>query len=1139
MPTSNAAPSDTSPRRPLQNDETLTSLALSVHLLFSSRPTLMEAARFTLQEVFDERYPTLGICAASAVILEPQWRVEEGQQRLMGYSAHGLTDLLLERCRGAAARTFSQASFLTKSAGAESPRKESVPLDDIQQMLDEWAPLLLEYYQQRLVAFWSSGVTSVWRRLSDLFSAQLRQAASGLAGEELATVQAVLDYPNNAQRQRVLGPAATRACITFVYDGDSGNPHPDDVLVLSMTRHSDERAIALLYTLSGGVERFSSVSALEASWFGSPSARHSKLRNYTPEHDIFDALTLCLLERQLQLIAAIKPADFADSASLERRVAQISSPGLLLGAFRSGHESRLSALWDRLPAWLKGASLADRSAYSRLLSSLATLHRKNHSFMTGIPKILEFAEQALKEKMLEDDRTRTDIRVSDIQVTLSRLTNTSFEIADPPFPPPTYERETLAFAQLAIKNLGAFPHVPSTITYQGGEPPAWMTYDYLRGLTSRADIGKHYPQLLQRRLLDDPLERARRQKYFSDSLGILLPLLALELKIKKSLTDLAYRYVVAVAQSATDAGHAPVIRPLAFLSQAGATPDRVGNLFVIGPKDINQGPQVLYRPASPTPLIEFASCAALFTAIKTPGALQESVLAGLAPSARAVYANGGFEAPHIGWLVVSDFDTPPTPGPALLASEPLQGDIAGALYQACARALIDQARQASVSDSQARWDSFKQFGWVAFNLLLPLFDGPVGMIGLLVQLTASLDELAQSERAENRWEAMAGVLMSLALVLVHGGSRLRDMARLEELPIADDEPGIGPVPLDNAITQAPVASVSASPFGAKARLVYGWSSPRARFSAHELVSLDTFKLPAPATVQGLVMSGEYHGLYQRGALWFALVEGDWYRVSRRLDGVVIIDAAHPARTGPWLEPDGQGHWKLGYGPRLLGGAGGLSTRAAKKLKSLEKKGRDLLATLSQRVGDAGWLAESERPPSDVEDLIVGKSTEFNLCAQEIAQLTESLGDQAPWALIDALRAAAERLRRLGRTTRIRMVKTKLPDVGAVEYLLEEKEISIRRIGDRKDISGGKGADFLQEYEIRDTRDNRVLWYAHFHYLKKDAAAQDFSKAHLKTFAQRGRGLNFQRAQQQSGQAVDRIWRANIGSAAARAFFLSL
>lgn len=342
----------------------------------------------------------------------------------------------------------------------------------------------------------------------------------------------------------------------------------------------------------------------------------------------------------------------------------------------------------------------------------------------------------------------------------------------------------------------------------------------------------------------------------------------------------------------------------------------------------------------------------------------------------------------------------------------------------------------------------------------------------------------------------------------------------------------------NAIIKDPALPASASPYGAKARLVYGWSSPRAHFSAPELARLDTFKLAAPSTLQGLVVSGEYQGLYQRGSLWFAQVEGQWYRVSRRLEGVVIIDAAHPARTGPWLEQDGQGRWNLGHSPRLLGGAGGLSVRAAKKLKSLEKQGRDLLGTLDQQMSDAGWLSRSERPPIDVEDLIVGKATEFERCAGEIEQLTQALGDQAPRLLIKDLRAGARRLRELGRTTRIAMTKAKLPNVGAVEYLLQEQEVSIRKAGGRVDISDNKGNDFLQVYEIRERRNNRVLWFAHFHYLKQDAAADAFTKAHLKTFEQGGRGLEFQKAQQKAGQAVERIWRADIGSAAAKALFLS-
>lgn len=1143
---SNATPPVTSLSRPLQDDTEVTSLALSVHLLFASRPTLVETAQITLQEVLDKRYPTLGMTARSAVILEPRWHLIEGQRRFAGYDSHQLTDLLLERCRGVDARTFSQASFLSKFAGEETPQDVGVPLNDIQQIFDEWGPLLLECYQQCLVDFWSQpqeGGASAWRQLSDLFRGQLQQASSGLASEELATVQAVLDYPDNAHRQRVLGNATTQAAITIVYDDDrSVRHHHDDVLVISMTRNVGGREIALLYTLLGGIEVFSSVSAMEESWFGLRRESYSMLRNYTPEHDIFDALTLSLLERQLQAIAAIKPSVFPDSTSLEQRVAQISSPSLLLGALRSGHESRLSTLLDMLPRWLKNASLVDRSAYSHLLSSLATLQRTGTSFMTGIPTILEFADQALKAEMLKDDRTRADIRVSDIVVALRRVTNSTFEIIDPPFPPLHFETETQTFPQMAIKNLGAFPYVLSQITYSGGEPPAWLTYDYLRELTTRADIGKNYPELMQHKLLEEPKESASRQKHFRDSLGILLPLLALELKIKKSLTDLAYRYVVAVLQPATSGhrvvGHEVVVRPLAFLVHADAEPDVVANMFVIGPKDPDGGPHVLYRPSSSTPLSEFSSWVLLFDAIKEGGELGESVLAGLAPSARSIYANGGFQEPHVSRIILSDFDVPLAPSPALLSRVPLQGDVATTLYKACAQALIEQAKQASVSNAQERWDSFKGFAWVTFNLLLPLFDGPVAVVGLLVQLTASLDEFVQSENAENRWEALADVLIGLALALVHGGLHLSDISRLDELQIAGDGSSIRSVPLDNAIHKAPASSVSANPYGAKARLFYGWSSPRSRFSARELVNLDTFKLIAPSTPGGLVASGEYRGLYQRGSLWFANVGGDWFRVSRRLDGVVVIDATHPARTGPWLESDGQGRWKPGYGPRLLGGAGGLSTRATKKLKSLEKKGRDLLASLSQQVADAGWLSRSDRAPADVEDLILAKSTEFDRFAKEIAQLTEPLGDQAPRTLIDELTAGARQLQTLARMTRITMLKSKLPSMGAVEYLLDEGEISIRKIGGRIDCSEGKGTDFLQEYEIRD-RNNGVLWYAHFHYLKKDAAADAFTKAHLKTFAQRRQGLAFQKNQQQSGQAVDRIWRGGIGSVAARKFFLSV
>jgi hypothetical protein len=84
----------------------------------------------------------------------------------------------------------------------------------------------------------------------------------------------------------------------------------------------------------------------------------------------------------------------------------------------------------------------------------------------------------LKALMVADDPTREPINVRDIEVTQRRLENTAFEIIDPPFPEPRYQTTRSAFLQLAVKNIGALPLVPSQIHYRNGEPPAWLTYDY-------------------------------------------------------------------------------------------------------------------------------------------------------------------------------------------------------------------------------------------------------------------------------------------------------------------------------------------------------------------------------------------------------------------------------------------------------------------------------------------------------------------------------------------------------------------------------------------------------------------------------------------------------------------------------------
>ena len=106
-------------------------------------------------------------------------------------------------------------------------------------------------------------------------------------------------------------------------------------------------------------------------------------------------------------------------------------------------------------------------------------------------------------------------------------------------------------------------------------------------------------------------------------------------------------------------GLAIVIRPLAFQRKAHGDWDGVTNMFVIEPKDLNaEGPCILYRPMYAPALQQFASRRELFKAIAVAGPLQNSVLMWLSDRARPIYANNGFNEPHIIHVHPGDDFTP-------------------------------------------------------------------------------------------------------------------------------------------------------------------------------------------------------------------------------------------------------------------------------------------------------------------------------------------------------------------------------------------------------------------------------------------------------------------------------------------------
>ncbi|NWB28385.1 dermonecrotic toxin domain-containing protein [Pseudomonas gingeri] len=1105
------------------SDNEQAALVYTLSDCFARRPTLESVAPGLVRDMLESEYPSLGERLAHAALIEPESCRDEVEYRVVT-----LVHLLIERFLGEGKLLCPAGSYLTLYPGAEHPQKLSLSVATLDTLLNEWAPLLPQAYKQALVDFWSTpsaeGVAP-WQQLSEFFAEQLRQACAALSGDELGTVQAVLDYPDLKERQVRFGTDCAQAYIPII-DTRVKGPEPLHVQALVMSRWVGERQIVLLYTLFGGIEAFDSTQALESSLGVTLGGQEADFRSYSPDHHVFDALTVTLLIRQLEAIDAIRPGDYRDPEALEQQLRELTGLQALFGAFRSGHEAKLGRLRDLLPEDLRKASAADRTLYGRYVVALAAVYRRHagKAFLDGIPDVASFAGASLQASLLEIYPQAATVSVSDISVTLTRVANPPLEMVDSASDV-RYQTQTRDYVALALKNLAAFPLGASAqIRYQGQASPSWMTYEVLRTAVSDADIGRSYPELLRQKLQRDPVERARQEGLFSDYLRVLLPMLALELRFKRQLTETARLYVEAVVTQDNGVhqvrGQSLVVRPLAFLAQPQATADRVRTMFVIGPRATDQGPQVLCRPGSDVLLREFSSLNDLLTAIQAPGALQQSVLDGLDSTRRPIYDQGGFKEPHVIRVTPLDMDLPAIPAPASLDITELSGAFGAALFAATVEALIIQAEAVAVSDAEDRWNRFADLGWALFNLLAPFATGPLAEVGLLVQLMSSLKAFADPNASEP-WAAFADVLLSLAVVLVYHRRPFNEPARTS-VPVVP--------PIGNAVLKDPAIKVTS-------QLVFAWTRPDRQFTASELVRLESFKLLLDDSPGSLLESGEWKGLYQHDKLFYARVEGAWFRVSRRLDGVVIINDRHPARQGPWLRRDSSGLWRLDRGLRLLGGVGELSVRAAKKLKSLERKGRDLLATLPALLADAERTAKVVHSPLDIQHILETKAQPFEEVIQELRGLTRGL-TQSPRTLIAELEEAASILANEGLNLRISLTRKALPTVTAIRFLREQEQITIRKLGGRRAIPGGKKPDFLEEYEIRD-RQGRPLWYAHFHYDTASKPLAEYGKAHLKTLQQRHLGISFQSAQEAAGVNITPIWRGPIDAETAATLFLPL
>jgi len=195
---------------------------------------------------------------------------------------------------------------------------------------------------------------------------------------------------------------------------------------------------------------------------------------------------------------------------------------------------------------------------------------------------------------------------------------------------------------------------------------------------------------------------------------------------------------------------------------------------------------------------------------------------------------------------------------------------------------------------------------------------------------------------------------------------------------------------------------------------------------------------------------------------------------------------------------------------------------ARELRELRTLVGNVLDNLEAYRGRIRQYQRQGMLAADLEHMMIIKAEDLERCATDLRRLDPTAVE------LPNLTDQARALREEGRVLRVAQSKrTEKPDTGHLTYLLEQREVSIRRVGDRQALGT---RDYLQEYVIVDeaAENQPALWYAHFHYRKAEAPFTAFSAAHLKRAADR-----------YVGRDHPEIWRGTISQQIADELFAHL
>jgi len=921
-------------------------------------PTSPEVAAALLRNALKKLYPDLHLDPNNTVVGEPDWAIIDDEIVELSTRYQTLSNMLAARMKQSSATLLIEGfHFLTHLPLASPEVHLPVRIGQIGRLINELTPVMVPACQEQQLEYWNTalgtapprwhGLSSMLHRLWDV------QEAKGWTTGECEMARQLFLYPD-LQDRKANDPYDTHAYLVDISEvfGEKTIRLIDNSLVV-LIGNIDQKATILAYSLRRGYEKFDSLQALGQTLpdhLGNLNGKKIRWRLYEPDGNIFDHKACGLIDTQVQILG---------------------SPDILRGFIVDESEQPASsatnvatgpnAAWfeKQMPDWLQQAPASDQALFAQHMKNLSALGSSHagKTYLDDIPTIKRYALDELKRQMQSEHADAATLDPQQIEMQIrSPVVWGTFVV------PGKIETTRLNLVDLALQNLIALPLGDKVVSsLDDNALPKWMTVDYVEDLITKIDIGRVYPDLIKRKLLGDTTESTRRENLYISQLRIQLPMLALESKIRGqgNMDERGYRCVAALmepeeAERKVD-GQPIVLRKLAFVSgQASGDPgDVVTNMFVIGPRDLGAGPWVLYRPLLEPQLSQYPTPSNLIYAIRQTASLRQSVLAWLPDGVRETYSRYVFPGPMPSPWAIVEFATDPfsawtNTAPVSLSNQTLGADFLPYLFKSNAQALTELADRQSVSNSESRWQTFKQASWMIFNLALPYLGAAVGTATWLWQILDDAETLTQADETSDSqatWEALVDLLLNMAMAITaHAIDRARENTRSRQTEAQQVAPELERQAKAEPIIEQ-LASLKSTELPPEHYDAIHYSGALAGKSGERAKLLKSFSVNKPAHAEQLKGEGPFKGLYKEDEDWFAKMADKWFKVTVEGDHVAIVDEHDPKRMGPALMRHVYGEWQVDTRLRLRGS--GSEGARHKVIADARRQGVELLAELNR------------------------------------------------------------------------------------------------------------------------------------------------------------------------------------------------